>query len=211
MVHVSDDGYVSYVHIGRIVAKIKGAQRATSTEKCTRILVYGQPIATIEAMRELLMPLFGFIHGLDQPFFFILVVLLAALVVGLMRREYSLGLFIAVALTFIATHFLKNLFAVPRPDGMMMEADGYRFPSAHASITAAIAMSLALYGWRWLHEKPYQTSGRILMSAGAGGVIAMVNVSRITLNVHEPIDVFVGSLLGIVIAYAVHVFIVRLS
>ncbi len=162
-------------------------------------------------MEQSLMPLFGFIHHLDQPFFFILVVLIAALAVGFMRREYSLGLFIAVALTFISTHLLKHLFAVPRPDDMVLAADGYRFPSAHASVTAAIMISFALYGWRWLDDKRYMNVGRAALSAGAFGAIATVNVSRVALNVHQPIDVFVGALIGAVIAYLVHLFILKLS
>lgn len=156
-------------------------------------------------------PIFSFIHHLDQPFFFILVVLLAALAVGLMRREYSLGLFIAVALTFCTTYLLKNLFAVPRPANMTLVADGYRFPSLHASITAAIAMSLTLYGWRWLEGKRYASAARFFLCAGAFCAIAIVNISRIALNVHEPIDVFVGALIGVAIAYVVHVFILKLS
>ncbi len=155
--------------------------------------------------------IFAFIHNLDDPFFFILVVLLAALAVGLMRREYSLGLFIAVALSFCATHLLKNFFAVPRPEHMTLVADGYRFPSLHASITAAIAMSLVLYGWRWLHGKRHASSARFLLCISAFGAIAIVNISRIALNVHEPIDVFVGALIGVTIAYVVHVFILKLS
>ena len=155
--------------------------------------------------------LFSFIHHLDDPFFFILVVLLAALAVGLMRREYSLGLFIAVALSFCVTHLLKNFFAVPRPTDMTLVADGYRFPSLHAAITGAIAMSLVLYGWRWLEGKPYATGGRIALSSGAFGAIATVNISRIALNVHEPVDVFVGAVIGVTIAYVVHVFILKLS
>jgi undecaprenyl-diphosphatase len=154
---------------------------------------------------------FAFIHHLDQPLFFILVVLVAALAVGLMRREYSLGLFIAVALTFVTTHLLKNIFKVERPTDMVLVADGYRFPSAHASVTAAIAMSLALYGWRWLEGRPNVAIARAALSAGAFGVIATVNISRIALNVHTPIDVFVGAVLGVAIAYLVHVFILRFS
>jgi membrane-associated phospholipid phosphatase len=155
--------------------------------------------------------IFSFIHHLDDPFFFILVVLLAALAVGLMRREYSLGLFIAVALTFCITYLLKNFFAVPRPENMTLVADGYRFPSLHAAITAAIAMSLTLYGWRWLEGRSYASIARFLLCVGAFCAIAIVNISRIALNVHEPIDVFIGALIGVTTAYVVHVFILKLS
>jgi membrane-associated phospholipid phosphatase len=155
------------------------------------------------------MPLFGFIHHLDDPFVFIFIVLVAALVVGLIKREYSLGLFIATALTFVVTYILKNIFKIPRPDGMVLMADGYRFPSLHAALTAAIVASLLLYAWRWCGTKPFTKTARAALATGAFGTIAVVNISRVALNVHQPIDVFAGSVIGITIAWSIHIFLLR--
>ncbi|MFM2374802.1 MAG: hypothetical protein RLZZ234_797 [Candidatus Parcubacteria bacterium] len=160
-------------------------------------------------MQDSLMPIFGFIHHLDDPFVFIFIVLVAALLVGLVKREYSLGLFIATALTFVVTYLLKNIFKVPRPAEMVMVADGYRFPSLHAALTAAIVASLLLYAWRWFETKPFPAFARTVLATGAFGAIATVNISRVALNVHQPIDVFVGSIIGISIAVIVHKFLLR--
>lgn len=157
------------------------------------------------------MPIFGFIHHLDDPFVFIFIVLVSALMVGLVKREYSLGLFIATALTFIVTYILKNIFKIPRPAEMVLVADGYRFPSLHAALTAAIVASLLLYAWRWFGTKPFTRTARTVLCAGAGGAIATVNISRVALNVHQPIDVFVGSVIGVGIAWGVHALLMRYS
>lgn len=155
---------------------------------------------TIGSMKETLMPLYVFIHHLDDPFVFIFIVLVTTLGIGYVRREYALGLFLSVAVTFCFTSIMKQLFAIQRPETMLIVTDGYRFPSLHAAITGAIMMSLALALVRIATIRWVRTA-LILTSIG---IVILVDASRVVLNVHKPIDVVVGSVIGIGISFAIH-------
>lgn len=150
-------------------------------------------------MRDSLFPLFSFIHNIDSAFAVVFIVLMCVLVIGYYEKRQALGLFSSVALTFGTTHILKNLFAIPRPDAMTLVADGYRFPSFHASITAAIVTSL----WWYAMSTSQSKTKKVIATALAILVISVVSISRVVLNVHEPIDVIVGTALGISIALLV--------
>ncbi|ORA20706.1 phosphatase PAP2 family protein [Mycobacterium arosiense] len=75
----------------------------------------------------------------------------------------------------------------------LIDADGYSFPSGHATGTAA---SLVIAAWmltRWL--VPWWT-GRVMVWAMAAGVTFVVGFSRVYLGVHYVSDVLSGWLLG---------------
>jgi undecaprenyl-diphosphatase len=64
------------------------------------------------------------------------------------------------------------------------------FPSDHATVAFALAMSIFLVNRRW----------GILMFL----IAFLVSVGRILVGVHYPSDVFVGALLGCAVAYLLH-------
>lgn len=75
----------------------------------------------------------------------------------------------------------------------LIDADGYSFPSGHATGTAA---SMVISAWmltRWL--VPWWT-GRVMVWAMAAGVTFVVGFSRVYLGVHYVSDVLSGWLLG---------------
>lgn len=76
----------------------------------------------------------------------------------------------------------------------LVDADGYSFPSGHATGTAA---SMVVSAWmlaRWL--VPWWT-GRVMVWAMAAGVTFVVGFSRVYLGVHYVSDVLSGWLLGL--------------
>jgi membrane-associated phospholipid phosphatase len=161
------------------------------------------------AMYNSFFPLLSFIHDLDNAYAIIGIVFVATLAVAQVRREYGLGLFLSVALTFVVTNTLKNIFAIPRPEDMVLDATGYRFPSLHAAIGTAILLSLALYGARYVRTTSFPDWLAWAIWCGAFLGIVLIDISRVALNVHKPIDVVVGSLIGGGIAYAMYHFIVQ--
>jgi len=156
-------------------------------------------------MSETLLPLFGFIHDLDEPFVFIFLIGTITLVLGVYRRSHALGFFATIALTFIITNVAKHLFAIPRPEYMILIADGYRFPSMHAAITGAIVGSL----WYFAMMRFERKFARAFTSLILLSILLIVAISRVSLNVHEPIDVIIGSAIGITLAFTINRFVDR--
>ena len=82
----------------------------------------------------------------------------------------------------------------------LVDADGYSFPSGHATGTAAM---MAISAWlltRWLIPG---WTGRVLVWALAIGAVLLIGFSRIYLGVHYLSDVLSGWMLGTAWAFAV--------
>lgn len=113
----------------------------------------------------------------------------ALFVVLLLLRKPQIAklLFVAVAITTLVTLSAKFYFAAPRP---CLGCPSDSFPSGHSS--TAFAVASVLYSF---YPNP-------LWFAAA----ALVGYSRLVLNLHYPIDVAVGALVGIVSTFiAAHV------
>lgn len=82
----------------------------------------------------------------------------------------------------------------------LVDADGYSFPSGHATGTAAIAAISAWMLTRWLI--PWWT-GRVAVWAIAIGAVFVIGFSRVYLGVHYVSDVLSGWMLGLAWAGAV--------
>ncbi len=85
---------------------------------------------------------------------------------------------------------LKELFAVPRPEGhQLIAAAGWSFPSGHSQTAAAI--------WPWLAlELGRLRQGRLWRWPLAAVLVAGVAASRVYLGVHTPRDVVAGVAIG---------------
>ncbi len=97
----------------------------------------------------------------------------------------------------ILTHSLKNYFAIDRPP-VILPAESFNlighrleqgsFPSGHSFSALSVATLFA-----WQINKKYLTPFILLLGLGAG-------LSRIMVGAHWPLDVLVGSALGILTA-----------
>ena len=120
-------------------------------------------------------------------------------------RDCLLLLALAVG-SYAAAAALKSAFALPRPPGAgtavlpawlppvaspvyeaMVTADGYGFPSGHATAATAVYGGAAAV-------LPVGT--RRLRYVAAGSVVAVVSLSRLLIGVHYLVDVVAGVLLG---------------
>ncbi|QQG39584.1 MAG: phosphatase PAP2 family protein [Candidatus Aenigmatarchaeota archaeon] len=98
-----------------------------------------------------------------------------------------------VALLFAvlaAVAAVKTLTAIPRPDGALIPELGSSFPSGHAAL-AFVPLGFYWSLVRWPHRIALFLFG------------ALVAYSRLVLNVHYPIDVVAGGLIGFAVPYAV--------
>lgn len=140
------------------------------------------------------------LNAFKDPFLFGALLALSALLLALLRPSYGLSFFVTMGLTFAATHSIKVIYKVARPDDALVAVSGYRFPSMHAALAAALITSLA---WHfYLRHTSIRARGSTILLALLG--IIFVSWTRIFLGVHEVVDVVVGSLLGAGISLCIH-------
>lgn len=139
------------------------------------------------------MPLYLFIQALENPFAIAFIIGSVALFLFYIQQSYAVLFFVSVATTVVSTYLLKISFAIPRPTTALIVAEGYRFPSMHASIAAAVCASFIFATF----QSTENTALRMAVVAVAITMIVLVDYSRIAIGVHLPVDVVVGTLLGI--------------
>jgi undecaprenyl-diphosphatase len=111
---------------------------------------------------------------------------------GIARAAWYLGAAGALMLAVIA---LKALFAVTRPEGMLIDVTGYAFPSGHAAGIAFLALSLS----HLVRREPRVV--RFGVYAGSLLFALLVGASRVAYMVHTPLQVFAGFAVGAAFAY----------
>ena len=121
-------------------------------------------------------------------------------------KEKMVPLFIAsnAALSVIVNFILKNIFRRQRPiDYMLIDVTGYSFPSAHAMVSAAFYGALIYCNNRYIKSKKVKIMFNMLLWS----LLVLTPISRVYLGVHNFTDVFVGSILGIlIIKISIYVF-----
>ncbi len=112
---------------------------------------------------------------------------------GKIKKEQALHALLASAVSWVAASMLKDLFNTPRPfllnnlptDVFMVPVDG-AFPSAHAATSFAMATTI------WLHDKKWGLAFLLMALA--------IGIARVVGNVHYPIDILGGAILGSAVA-----------
>jgi len=153
-------------------------------------------------MQETLVTLSYFVNSFENPFAFMTIVAGCAFLVAYFNREQSLAFFLSLGSSFALANVLKHIYKIARPVDALATLDSYRFPSMHAVLVSALAVSF----WWFVWKKYKNTSIRISATAVAVALILFVSYSRIVLNVHEPVDVIVGAMIGSGITLLVHYF-----
>ena len=118
------------------------------------------------------------------------------LIDGRIKKEVALHAIFGAILAWILTEMIKNLVPSIRPfdfNGLtpftLTVPLGGAFPSGHTASAFALASSIIL------HKK---TLGIVYLIAAIG-----VGVGRIFSNVHYPLDIFGGILIGILSTYLI--------
>ena len=112
---------------------------------------------------------------------------------GKVKKEEALHAIFASVIAWIMTEMTKSLFDISRPfyeNGLdtntLTVPAGYSFPSSHTAIAFAIGVTI------WLHNKKY---GAIFLSFSI-----LVGIGRVMANVHYPIDIIGGAVIGVAAA-----------
>lgn len=115
---------------------------------------------------------------------------------GRIKKEQALHALIASLIVWVVTHMIKGFFPVARPFvengnavGTFTVPQSASFPSTHSAAAMSIAVTI------WLHDKKV---GSVYLLAGL-----LVGVARILANVHYPIDIVAGGIIGILTGFSV--------
>lgn len=133
---------------------------------------------------------------------FSLIVLRKIKLKDVFKQHISRGLQMSIlvvgstVISVVLVQILKHVFAVPRPEFMLVAETGYRFPSGHASVSTALLV-MVIFCVNTMY-KTWSTSLRYLITAGASICLIGVCVSRLVLRVHKPIDIFAGIMVGLI-------------
>lgn len=141
------------------------------------------------------------LHAAENPFVFGILIIAFTLAIFRWRKDAAVLFFFSVGGALLANYSLKLLFALPRPEDMLVTAvTPYGFPSSHAAVAAAAALAL------WWHFG--RTAKTRVISVGtalvAAGVVATVAASRLSLQVHILPDVIAGAAVGVGVTLAIN-------
>ena len=124
------------------------------------------------------------------------VVVVAAFLIGVGRVRLGLTVAVAGAVAWIASRLLKDVFDRPRPTigdigrPLREAADGFAFPSSHATIATALVVTVVAGLWGARRAR------QIAVGVGALVVVATC-LSRLYVGAHWPLDVLAGTVLGL--------------
>lgn len=112
---------------------------------------------------------------------------------GKIKKEQVLHALLAVFTVWLLTEAIKNFFPIPRPFLMnggerltIISRNDGAFPSFHTAVAFAISTTI------WLHDRRV---GIFFLLASI-----LIGVGRVLGNVHYPVDILGGALLGILTA-----------
>jgi len=108
---------------------------------------------------------------------------------------------LSVAIATVASQVIKYIVKVPRPETMLVLENGYSFPSAHTTLVFAFCSAVIFMLFKYFkdHNRTYLSYLHAILFIS---IAVLVGFTRLTLQVHRPIDVIAGFVLGLASTYA---------
>lgn len=109
-------------------------------------------------------------------------------------RRYDAALFLmAVIVSVVSLTVLKNIFQITRPGSGTVDANGWSFPSGHATVATAFFFMLA---YTFFGKLRTMLGKFVLVTASIIGMI-LISFSRLYLGAHWTLDILAGISLGL--------------
>ena len=138
--------------------------------------------------------LFVWITQIGNPFVFAFVSIFMAIMFIVRGKSYEAVLFLtALIVAVISLTVLKNIFQISRPISDIYSADGWSFPSGHATVATAFFFLVAHTFWSQMKTARSKT---LLISGSILGAL-IICFSRLYLGAHWTLDILAGIALGL--------------
>ncbi len=165
--------------------------------------------AVVKMRTPLLTSFLVMVTKIGNPFVLACVTLFLSVLLILKRNSYDAVLFLVALLVAIGSlTVLKNIFQISRPISPIYSADGWSFPSGHATVATAFffLLSLTFFG------KVRSTAKKTLLIVGSVVGTGLICFSRLYLGAHWTLDILAGIALGLLsVSFTVLMFSVFLS
>jgi len=141
---------------------------------------------------------------MGDPFVLASAALLIAVLLFMRGRRYDAVLFIAALIvTVVSLTVLKNTFQIVRPVSPIYEANGWSFPSGHATIATAFFFMVA-YSF---FDRMKTLGNKTILILGSIFGAALIYFSRLYLGAHWTLDILAGIALGLLsVSFTVLIF-----
>jgi membrane-associated phospholipid phosphatase len=150
-----------------------------------------------------------FVTKIGNPFILASVATFLAVLLILKKHVHDAMLFlIALIVAVVSLTVLKNIFQISRPVSLIYSADGWSFPSGHATVATAFffLLSYIYFG------KVKTTLRKTALIIGSALGTALICFSRLYLGAHWTLDILAGVALGLLsVSFTVLMFSVFLS
>ncbi|MBR1376470.1 MAG: phosphatase PAP2 family protein [Bacilli bacterium] len=127
----------------------------------------------------------------DKYFVAALVVVIATILYFLNQKKDGYMMVLNLVNIAILNKGIKYIVRRPRPLDMLIEKDGFSFPSGHSMLSIGVYGFIIFLIWKSNLNKKYKILYTILISL----LILIVGYTRLYLGVHYPSDVIGGYLL----------------
>ena len=131
---------------------------------------------------------------LGNPFILSSATALIAILFVMRKRYYDAALFVsALLVATVSLMVLRDTFQITRPVSDIFSANGWSFPSGHATVATAFAFMVA-YSF---FNRVRTLEGKILLISGSILGAALICFSRLYLGAHWTLDILAGVALGL--------------
>jgi len=148
----------------------------------------------IQMRTPFLTTLFVYVTRLGNPAVLLSVSALIAIVFVTRGRYYDAAIFIVTLIVAVTSlTVLKNTFQIARPVSDLIDANGWSFPSGHATLATTFFFMLA-------HSFFYRMKtyfGKTILVLGSIFATALICFSRLYLGAHWTLDIMAGIALGL--------------
>lgn len=147
----------------------------------------------------------------DVEVMLVVAIIMSAILIYAKKQKDALVVLMSFGVSTAATYVLKHIFKIPRPEHMLVAETGYRFPSGHATAAGVVAVLAIYFAHKYLKHNS-QRLYRYFVYVLATIWLAVSVWARLYLQVHLPIDVVCGAIVGVFTTiFTIHIFTKHLS
>lgn len=150
--------------------------------------------AVVHLRTPILTTFLVWVTRIGNPFVFASVAVFISVMLILKKNAYDAMLFLAALIVaVISLTILKNVFQISRPVSDIYMAEGWSFPSGHATVATAFFFLISYI----FFSKLETVKGKTLLIIGSFAGALLVFFSRLYLGAHWTLDILAGAALGL--------------